>query len=81
MSSEKAPIVNTQQLSRRMPSIKKQRMQGAASDRRLPGERGVKSAPGAVKEGSFRMDSEVMDSVVGRSEEMGDMDVMQEPGL
>jgi hypothetical protein len=81
MPESKAPIVNTQQLSRRMPSISKQRMQGSAADRRLPGERQVKTAAGAVKEGSFRMSSEVMDSVVGRREESEDMTVMQEPGL
>jgi hypothetical protein len=81
MPESKAPIVNTQQLSRRMPSVKRQRMQGSPADRRLPGERSVKTAPGMVKEGSFRMDSEVMDPIVGRKEEMEDMTVMQEPGL
>jgi hypothetical protein len=80
MPESKAPIVNTQQLSRKMPSVKRQRMQ-SREDARLPGNRQVKTAPGSVKEGSFRMDSEVMDPMFGRSSEVEDMTVMQEPGL
>ena len=83
MSSEKAPIVNTQQLSRKTPSVGRQRAQ-SREDMRLPGERQVKTAPGRgnqLKEGSFRDASEAMDSIVGRREETEDMTVMQEPGL
>lgn len=80
MSSEKAPIVNTQQLSKKMPSISRQRSLSAA-DIRLPGERLIKKDEGMVREGTFKVFSEVMDSMVGNSNETMDLTVMQEPGL
>jgi len=79
MASEKAPIVNTQLISKRMPEMRKQRM-ASREDARLPGERGIKGAGGEVKEGSFRMNSEVMDRIVG-SRAVEDMTVTQEPRL
>lgn len=78
--ADKAKMVNTQQISRRTPSVSRQR-QANSADMRLPGERKIKRAEGEVKEGSFRAFSEVMDSITGNSNEMMDMTVMQEPGL
>jgi hypothetical protein len=80
MADAKAKIVNTQQLSRRTPSVSRQRMASSA-DMRLPGERLIKKAEGEVKEGSFRVFSEVMDNITGNSNESMDMTVTQEPGL
>lgn len=80
MADAKAKMVNTQQLSRRTPSVSRQRSANMA-DMRLPGERKIKKAEGDVKEGSFRAYSEVMDSITGNSSEMMDMTVMQEPSL
>lgn len=79
MASEKAPIVNTQLISKKMPMMRKQRM-ASREDARLPGERGIKGAGGPVKEGSFRMYSEEMDKIVG-SREVDDMTVTEEPRL
>jgi hypothetical protein len=79
MASEKAPIVNTQLLSKKMPMMRKQRM-ASREDARLPGERGIKGAGGPVKEGSFRMYSEEMDKVFGTKPVDG-MTVLEEPRL
>lgn len=78
--TEKAKIVDTQQISRRSPSVSRQRSM-SASDMRLPGERGIKRAAGMPKEGSFRMSSEAMDAITGNSNDNADMTVMQEPSL
>lgn len=80
MADAKAQIVVTQQLSRRTPSVGRQR-EMSASDMRLPGERLVKKAAGMPKEGSFRANSEAMDAITGDSRDNADMSVMQEPGL
>lgn len=80
MADAKARIVNTQQLSRRTPSVSRQREMSNA-DMRLPGERKIKRAEGEVKEGSFRAYSEVMDSITGNSVDSADMTVTQEPSL
>jgi len=80
MASERAKIVDTQQLSRRTPSVSRQRSM-SREDTRLPGERGIKRAAGMPKEGSFRANSEAMDAITGDSRDNADMTVMQEPGL
>ena len=78
--TDKAPMKSTQQLSRMTPSVRRQRS-ASREDMRLPGERLIKRAAGEVKEGSFRENSEVMDSIIGNSRDTMDMDVMKEPGL
>jgi len=80
MASEKAKIVNTQQLSRRTPSVNSLRDM-SKEDMRLPGEGKIKRAPGEVREGSFRAHSEVMDQIVGDTRDSADLTVTQEPSL
>jgi hypothetical protein len=73
MSDPKAQIVDTQNMSRKMPSMGRQR-RAEARDMRLPGERLIETAAGDVKEGSFRPVAHMMDAISGPANDSSDLD-------